>query len=352
MPGQLPVNNILYPGAVSLPLVNRQLVSMLQLLTPQAYSKYTRKFGNEDFTWWLSTFGGMERVKNRDFFWFESRGKLMVGITVKTAISAPAAGATVTVALAVEDHYDSGTLSPLRVGETVRIASSNIEGKILTVDDTTPNLFTFTVRPLQSTQAFVSAGSLNLLANEILIFGGDTEAGEASDSIDPLVAPDERYENSITEIRDSWAATDLAEMTEIWYDLPSGSGPNGVSQAGTSVYTLKGLHDTNLRFKNNVEFKLMRGDIQNNTGLTNSVGTQGLIPQIIERGQTVTYTPGNLDLAKIHEITRVMDVNGAVPEFMWMQDVNQRQDFSDSLFTQFPAGAWVWVKTKIQKKRT
>lgn len=351
MPTGIPTSNILQPGAISLPLVNRQLISQLQLLTPQYYRKYTEKYGNEDYTMWLATYGGMEQVKNQEFFWFESRGKLMVAVTNQLAVVGPAAGATVSLTLAAVDHYDGGTESPLRVGETVRIASSNIEGKILTVDDTTPSAFTFTVRPEQATQAFVSAGSLNLLAGEILIFGGDTEAGEASDSIDPLIHLDVKYTNTITQIRESWAATDEAEMAEVWYDSGvTGDQPAGGGQSGYSYFTYKGLVKSNVRFKNNIEFKLMRGDVQNNTGLTNSAGSQGIIPAVVARGESVSYTPGTMDISKIHEITRIMDVNGGAKENIWLQDIFQNQDFSDGLFAAYPAGAWVWGSNEASEE--
>jgi hypothetical protein len=107
---------------------------------------------------------------------------------------------------------------------------------------------------------------------------------------------------------------------------------------------LKGLYKSNQRYKNNVEFKLMRGDTVNNSGLTatTSVGSQGILPKILADGETVGYTAGTLDISKLHEITRVMDVNGCANEGIWLQDIYQNQNFSDSLFAQFPAGAWVW----------
>lgn len=341
----IPTGNILQPGAISVTGgVTRALISDLQLLTPQFYNKYVEKYGSEEFFMWLATYGGMEEVKNRNFFWFENRGKLMVAVTNLNAVSTPAAGATVTLSISSADYYSS-TQTPLRVGETVRIASSNIEGVILTVDTTTPSAYTFTVRPKQSTQAFVSAGSANLLAGEVLIFGGNTDVGEASSSIEPLIHLDTRYDNNITEMRESWSATDLAEMTEVFYNSGvSGSEMGGGGQAGTSFFTLKGLKKANTRYLNNIEAKLMRGDIQNNTGLntTTSVGTQGFIPKITDDGETVNYTPGTLDIAKLHEITRIMDVNGCAKDNLWLQDIYQRQNFSDGIFKEFPAGAWVW----------
>lgn len=335
----IPTSNILQPGAVALQ-ANRALISSLQLLTPQYWNMYVEKYGNEDFTWWLSTFGGMETVKNQEFFWFESRGKLMLAVNNLTAVVAPAAGATVTITIS-DGYFDSDQENPIRVGETLRIASSNIEGEVLTLNDATAGAFVITVRPKISTQAFVSAGSANLLAGETLLLAGDMDAGEASDSIVGQQHLDIKYTNTITEMRDSWSATDLAEMTEVFYNTGV-SGESPASQAGTSYFTYKGLVKMNMRYKNNVEFKLMRGNIQNNTGLSNSVGSKGIIPQIEERGETVGYTPGVLDIAKLHEITRIMDVNGCAKQNMWLQDLYQKQNFSDGIFKEYPAGAFVW----------
>ena len=341
----IPTSNILQPGNISLSGgVTRQLVSDLQLLTPQFYKEYVEKYGNEDFTWWLATFGGMEEVVNRDYFWFENRGKLITGIQTSGDVAA-SAGATITLTLATGYHYNSGTQTPLRVKETVRVASTNVEGEILAITATTPFAFQFTVRPKQSTQSLASAGGTSFLASDALLFGGYMDVGEASTSIAPMIQLDQKYTNTITEMRETWTATDLAEATDVFYtggfsgDLPAGGG-----QAGYSLFTKKGLIKSNVRFKDDVELKLMRGSIVNNTGLasTTSVGSQGIIPKILADGETVGYTPGNLDIATMHTITRVMDVNGCANQAMWLQDIFQNQNFSDGMFAAFPAGAWIW----------
>lgn len=341
----IPTSNILQPGNISIVGgVPRALVSDLQLLTPQYYKTYVEKYGNEDFTWWLSTYGGTEEVLNREYFWFENRGKLMTGIQTQGDVAA-SAGATITLTLAAGFHYNSGTQTPIRAKETVRVASTNVEGEILAITGTTPFGFTFTVRPKQSTQSLASEGSGSFLATDALLFGGYMDVGEASTSIAPMIQLDEKYTNTITEMRETWTATDLAEATDVFYTGGfSGSIPAGGGQAGYSLFTKKGLIKSNIRFKNDVEFKLMFGDIVNNSGLTttSSVGSEGIIPKILADGETVGYTPGNLDIAKLHEITRVMDVNGAANQSMWMQDIFQNQNFSDGLFAAYPAGAFVW----------
>ncbi len=341
MAAGIPTANILQPGQISLSTgANQALVSLLQLLTPQYYKTYVEKYGNEDFTWWLATYGGMEEVFNQNYFWFENRGKLMQGITTVGTVAA-AVGATIQLTLAPGDHFNGGTETPLRVGETLRVASSNVEGVILTIPVTTAGAFQFTVAPKQTTQAFASAGATSLLSGEVLLFGGIMDAGEASTSNAPLIHLDQKYSNNITQMRDTWEATDLAEMTQVYYD--SGvSGESPAQQAGVSLFTYKGLVKTNTRFKNDVEFKLLRGDIQNNTAINSSLGSQGVISKVNTDGESVGYSAGSLDIAKLHEITRIMDVNGCANECMWLMDIFQRQDFSDGLFQTFPAGAFVW----------
>lgn len=338
----IPTANILQPGAISIAGgANRALVSLLQLLTPQYYKKYVERYGNEDFTWWLSTYGGMEEVYNQQYFWFEAYGKLMTSVISVNAVTAPAAGATVTLTLDAGDHFNNGTESPLRLNETVRVASSNIEGVITEINSGTPYAFTFQVTPKIVAQAFVSAGSANLLAGEVLLFGGDMDAGEASQQINPLIHLDNKFLNTITEMRDTWSATDLAEMTQVFYE--SGvSGDSPVSQAGTSYFTYKGMVKTNTRFKNYVEAKLMRGNVQTNTALNNSVGSQGVLPWIAQYGETVGYQAPTIDIQKLHEITRIMDINGCAKQACWLMDIFQRQNFSDGIFREFPAGAFVW----------
>ena len=170
----IPTSNILQPGGISIAGgATRQLVSDLQLLTPQSYKSYVEKYGSEEFFMWLATYGGMEEVKNRNFFWFENRGKLMLAVTNLTAVTTPAVGATVSITIDPSGVYN-GSSSPLRVSETVRIASNNIEGVIVSV----PTFNTATIRPKQSTQAF-SGSTGSLIAGEVLIFGGNTDVGEA-----------------------------------------------------------------------------------------------------------------------------------------------------------------------------
>ena len=186
-----------------------------------------------------------------------------------------------------------------------------------------------------------------------MILGGITDAGEASSERVSQTHLDVRLNNNITVIREDYAATDFAEQSDVWYDSGvTGTALNNVTQSGTSFFTYKALVKTDRRFLNSIESKLMRGDQVTNTGLLNSptTGCQGFISSVTANGETVNYTPGTLDIPKLHQITRIMDVNGCAKQNVWLQDIFQRQDFSDGIFKEYPAGAFVYGQGEKSKE--
>lgn len=338
----IPTSNVLTPGAIANNTGSTQaLISMLQLLKPQVYNKYTPIYGDENFFGWLAMYGGMEIVGNKSYDWFEARGKNCLAVSAASAVTVPTAGANVEVTLSAADHFDGGTESPLREGETVRIASSNVEGKIVSIDDSAYP-FKFTVRPLKSTQKFAGISG-GIAAGEVIKLAGATDVTEGSSELDSQVALDVKYSNTVTTVRDDWQATDDAQMTTVWYNEGvAGSPQGGVGQAGTSYFTYKALVETEKRFLNQLEEKLMLGGTVTNSGLGTSSGSQGFIDKVLERGQVINYGSGTIDIAKMHEITNAMAVQGCPKQAMWITDLFQKQQISDSLKNEFPAGAFVW----------
>lgn len=335
----IPTSNILQPGQIAVSNgVTRALISQLQLLVPQVYNKFVEKYGPENWTWWLATYGGMETVKNRAYEWFENRSKLQQAFSVASGATTTA-GSTITLTLSSGYHYNSGTQTPLAVGLTLRHAPTNTEFEIITIPVTTAYAYQFTARPK------IAATTLTVSSGDVFIIGGFMDVGEASTTKTPAAYLTQRYTNTTTEMRATYAGTDLGEMTDVWItNGATGDLPSGANQAGTSYYTYLNLVYTNKEFVNNVEFKMMRGNIVDNSGLgsDSSVGTLGVIPKILADGETVTYSSPTIDIAKLHEITRIMDVNGCAKQNQWLMDIFQKQQFSDGIFSQFPAGAFVW----------
>jgi len=279
--------------------LTRGIVSDLSILKPQYYPKFINKYGAENYTMLLEMLGFKGQVKSQVIRHWENLGKLHQAVQVQANVTGATNGSAVTFTLTSGSHYDSGTKSPIRVGEVVEIASTGIQGKVVSVDKTTSGAHTATVRPLKSTQQFESAAVDGRLdANEWILFRG--QAG----------------------------VTDRAMIEEIWF------GDN---------YSYKGLEDAVKRYMNNKEFTLMFGnDITNTNASATSKNTIGLLNQIENRGTGVSYTAGGLDRAKLHEITRVLDFNGGAVENHLLADVFLRQELDDELFDLYDAGAILW----------
>lgn len=321
------------PSAISLPVANRGLLlTDLQMLAPHCYKDFVQNYGPQSYITILEMLGKTEDVPGKTYFHYENVGKLHQKVSVQTAVVAPAAGADVTVVATAADHATSGTQSPWRVGEVVRVSSSGVEGKVVSVNKGTPNAHSAVIRPEKTTLAFVSAGSANLLAGELLEFKGVTEAGERSSAPDPLIGRERKITNTTTEIRECWRQTDLSMIEQLIFEYD-----------GQPYYKYKGMDETQRRFMNDKAFKLLMGDTADNLGaLGGSLGTQGAIPRTRVDGQTVTYTPGALDIPKIQEVVRAIEFNGGAAEYHWLMDIFQRQEVDNEIFQTYNGGAIIW----------
>ena len=158
------------PSGIASSATNRTLLNNLNIFDRSFEKNLVRIYGAENYAIVQMALGNsvMEaKSDNRSFYHYEKRG-LHQSVTVNAAITAPAAGAAVTVTLGTGSYFSSGTQSPIRVGEVVRVMTSGIEGQVTAINKGTANAHTATILPVRSTEAFVSAGSANLLAREFL----------------------------------------------------------------------------------------------------------------------------------------------------------------------------------------
>lgn len=89
-------------------------------------------------------------------------------IVVANQVKDPLPGEDVVVILSFNDHTNSGTLSPVRVGQIARVSTSGIEGKVVALDKSIRGIHRVQIRPLKTNESFVSAASSNLLKGEII----------------------------------------------------------------------------------------------------------------------------------------------------------------------------------------
>jgi len=321
------------PSGIASSATNRTLLNNLNIFDRSFEKNLVRIYGAENYAIVQMALGNsvMEaKSDNRSFYHYEKRG-LHQSVTNNAAVVAPAAGAAVTVTLGTGSYYSSGTQSPIRVGEVVRVMTSGIEGQVTAINKGTANAHTATILPVVSTQAFVSAGSANLLAGEFLLLRGAVNIGEAStvlDGISPLL---DRITNTTTEHRDDYTITDRADIEKNEVDFGNGN----------FYYYYLAMDDMNKRYMNQAWFKMLEGVAIDNLGsYGGSVGTTGVIPRVAAAGSTIQYTASTgPTLANIHTLTRTLNFYGGAGEYHWLQDIYQRQAVNDLLFGSYNNGA-------------
>jgi hypothetical protein len=318
--------NPLQPGAVQ-PTggqVGRQFVSDLSILKPQYYDKFIDKYGSQNYTQLLEALGMKAVVPSREFFHFETKGKLHSAVQLNGgALASVAPGAAIAVEIAA-GFIDNGK-SPLRVGEVVENAATGVQYKIMTV----PTAATCTIKPLLST--IDANDDLGATSTAFLLFRGVTEAGEASTKTNTLTGLTEKKTFYTTEIREDYSITDRAKIEELYFSVD-----------GQAYYTYKGLDEAVRRFMNNKEFKLMFGSAANN--IDGTVGATGLIPQIKAGGQNYQWgTDSAFTIEDFHALARLADFNGGAQEYHFLMDSYLRTAVDDALFAKYQNGAIVWA---------
>jgi hypothetical protein len=316
---------VLQPGNVQLSGVTRSFMSDLSILKPQYYPQFIEKYGSQNYAQLLEALGMKATVPSREYFHFESRGKLHSAVQLDGgALDAVAAGAAVNVAIAAA--YVNGGRSPLRVGEVVENAATGVQYKITAVASATA----CTIKPLDATiDANVDLGANS---TAYLLFRGITEAGEASSKFNTLTGLTEKKIFNTTEIREDFTISDRAKIEELYFEVN-----------GQSYYTYKGLDEAVRRFMNNKEFKLMFGKPSTDAQI-GSTGITGLVPQIEANGQTHQWNAvAGFTIADFHSIARLADFNGGASEYHFLMDSYLRSRIDDALFDKYTAGAIQWA---------
>ena len=283
MPNTFPAYN---QGAISSSATNRALLNDLNIFDRSFEKNLVRKYGAENYAIVQMALGNSvteAKSDNRLFYHYEKRG-LHQAVSVKAAVVAPVAGANVTVTIgsssattfANDPSYYSSSL-PLRPGEVVRIMTSGIEGQVVSVS-TGAYPLTAVIRPLVAAQAFVSAGSANLLASDFLMLRGAVNIGEGSTVLNGMSPILDKIENTTTEHRDDFTITDRASIEKNEVDFGNGN----------FYYYYLAQDDMNRRYMNNAFFKIMEGVAVDN--ITGTVGTTGVIPRVAAGGSTIQYT--------------------------------------------------------------
>lgn len=317
----------LQPAGVSYSQVPRSFITAFTMQDRSFLKELDYIYGKEDYTWFLGSMGKKTKVTNNEFYHWETRSRLHANVQVASYTGFAGAGANGTVTIASGSHLISGTKSPGRVDEVVENPRTGTFGKITNIDISTPSAHIYTIEPLRSTDTF----SMN--NNDYLVLRGRTDIGAASNVGASQANPARKVTNTITQIRDDFKIEDMAAAEQVEFEVD-----------GKPSYSYKGIQETEKRFRNVEEWRLIFGVDVTNTAITanGTAGTLGLIPQIQSRGGQIQSAAGSFDMLRFQQISREMDFNGVGSEIQLLQDVYHFQEVQNNLFTKYDQGAILW----------
>lgn len=324
---------VVYPGNAT----NTALFNDMNIIIPDLIPELFDRYGAENYGMlmeYMNNFNGAFRSiidktvsTTRQFFHYE-KGRAFASGTVNANVTGATAGASITITLAAGSYTNSGTESGFRQNEIGYVGSTGIKFQIGTVTRTT-NAFTVVLRPVNTGDSLASSGQAStILATEALFLVGNQAAGEASGSMDSLNSLIYKITGSTTEIRDDYPITDVAKMNS----TPINFG------GGDYSYFKLGQTELNKRFMYYVENAIIEGVNANN--LTNgTIGTAGVIPQIVTNAPEVDYTVGGMLISDLQAVARVSQWANGPSEYHILQETNQQDDLDTLLFGKYNNGA-------------
>jgi len=277
----------------------------------------------------LGKFADTDYTDNHSFYHYEQRE-----IHPSFAVASTVTGASqITVTVGAADYTQSGALSSIRAGETLRLRSSGQQVQILSVNKTTASAHTATIKSLDGSVIASSGGSGNVLANDIFDLRGAVNVGERSTQLDSKAVVWDRVTNTITEHRDDFSISDIADMEKQEIRL----GPDG-----NYYIRSKYIDVLNKRFLNEQSWKIMEGTPVTATGTTAGSGggvtngTKGLIPFVQAGGSTIQYSlGGGMQVSDFQGLARALMFYGGATEYHGLMDLASKQAMDNFLFTTF-----------------
>lgn len=319
------------PGAVAYPSgLTTGIFNELNFVIPEYIPKIVSKFGNTSYMLASEILGKSvvrtDMTTTNTFSHFE-KGRSFGVVIVNATVAGVTSGANVTFVCKSPESYNNGatgTQSPLNVGQTVKLRSNGRKATVVSVTRTT-SAFSVVVSPLGA-YSFASGSSttqLNAL-DAVEVIGGTQLAGESSTAQLTMQPKMYRYDNTCTVLRVGCKASDLAGMNKTQIDF-----------GGSNYLPKLAVDNMNIQMLYSGEDAVMEGVPYANTS---SIGTTGVMPEVVSRGCEVDYLTSSFAAADFQRVTRVIDNNGGPDQYHLLQDLNQRQLINTTLFGIYPNG--------------
>lgn len=319
---QTPVST---PANYSDPSITRfGLINSLNVINVRAMNEYYETYGFIPYGALNQFMGNEEKADNKQFRWYQSRGRAMGFVTANASVTV-GNGAAATVTVGAGGYSAAGTKSLPALGLIFRNSRTGVDVRVSAVPNkTTPNAHTFQITPLVTSQ------NASVLAGDELLSRGFVYLGEQSDKTETIIRNLDRYSNFCTELRADSTIGDLAAAEKMEIQIN-----------GNYSYYYKQMKDDNLRLMQELDFLLFEGTQTNNLPYVEE-GSNGVIKQVEANGVIGDYATWGVTTT-FAQIERVLNSVGAPKEYDILADNSSFIEMQNSIFTEINNGAIVYA---------
>ena len=313
------------PANYSDPSITRAgLISGLNIVNVHALEKFYETYSWKPYSSLSELMGNEEKSPNKQFFWYQSRGRALGFVTAAANVTV-AASAPAVITVGAGSYSQAGTKSLSALGFVFRNSRTGVDSRVSAVPNkSSANAHTFQITPL------VTGQNASVLAGDELLGRGFLYLGEQSDKTDTILRNIDKYSNYCTEIRSDDTIGDLSDAEKVEFQIN-----------GKYSYTYKQLQDTNLRLMMERDLLIFEGTQTPNIGYAEE-GSNGVIKQVQANGINMDYATWGM--AQFGTLDRALNSVGAPKEYDLLSDGSAFQEMQTSIFTEVNNGAVVYAE--------
>lgn len=290
--------------------------------------KLVKRYGDQGITGLLELMGAKAPTTQTTFEHYEEAFRHN-DVTIRFDAGGAAAAATAVEVLTVQANSIFNSEHALRVGDILRFADGDqvyVQARTATTVD---------VFPLGTGgYAAAKAGATDLLVS--IVGNAFPEGSSQPEGLSPRI---HEYSNKVQIIKESFSVTGSEATNVVYVKVDNQEFGSGY------LWYLKGESDTYKRYMDFAEIQMITGEVIDNAALTaasvtldgNSYaldtlrGSEGLIPFVENKGQTLDLASGTINLANFDDIVKSLDKFRGAKEYALYNGIDLSLDIDDML---------------------
>lgn len=315
------------PATAVASILTSQLVSGFDVHKPERLAKLFKRFGDQGLTWFtvLDSMGFRLPVAN-DEYSHNEEDRYHDVLTVDANVGAPGAGNDISFTLSAAS-LDANNNFYVRLWDTLMFPNE-VTGQVVAINTAVPAAPVITVRPNLLTDAIpaLTAG------DEIIITSNAFSEGSAN----PIgaISGTTKFTNYAQIIKETFSVTGSEMTNQTWLQL---------KEMADAPYYFEGQTQADYRYALKMDGALLFGKPTTNTAMVDPVTgaslvgktTEGLIPAIRRRGNTIVSAPGTWGIPDFDNMTRIFDREGQGRNILSMLGLNKSQENSNMMKSYF-----------------